>query len=140
MSFQVIAASSPTPIDDLFSSFWAALDGRALSSLNRAASSSAFLSSFLECMVLVVKRLRSPSTPPQILAKSNAAEGIEADTTAFNVKLVEEQIGKIWRETLDGRLKVDERALASSLVKTIGALGEVDDGSCSNFVFVLLTD
>ncbi|KAJ2933069.1 hypothetical protein H1R20_g4020, partial [Candolleomyces eurysporus] len=125
----VIAASSSTPIEDLFTSFWAALDGRALSALNRVASSAAFLSSLLECMALIVKRVRSPSTSPQVLAKLlNAAEETEVDPKEFSVKLVEEQIGKIWRETLDGRLKVDEKALASSLVRAIGTLGEVDTG------------
>ncbi|KAJ2912917.1 hypothetical protein MD484_g7503, partial [Candolleomyces efflorescens] len=124
----VIATSSTTPIDDLFTSFWAALDGRALSSLNRAVSSAAFLSSLLECMVLIIKRLRSPSTTPEVLSKlSNADTNVDSD--AFAEKLVEEQVGRIWREVVvEGRLKVEEKAVAGCLVKNISALGEVDNG------------
>jgi hypothetical protein len=90
-------------------------------------------------MVLIVKRLRSPSTPPQLLAKllSAAAEesNQEVDSNVFVEKLVEEQLGKIWREVVvDGRLRVEERAVAGCLVKNISALGEVDDGVYRRFV------
>ncbi|KAH8103213.1 hypothetical protein DFH11DRAFT_1772348 [Phellopilus nigrolimitatus] len=44
---------------DFLASFWAALDGRAFSSLERATSSAAFLSALLECLVLLSKRARA---------------------------------------------------------------------------------
>ncbi|KAI0316069.1 hypothetical protein OF83DRAFT_1284410 [Amylostereum chailletii] len=47
-------ADGSHPITAFFASFWAAIDGRALSSLERVAASSAFLSSLLECITFIM--------------------------------------------------------------------------------------
>ncbi|KAF5370318.1 hypothetical protein D9758_006910 [Tetrapyrgos nigripes] len=72
------------PLMDLFTSFWAAIDGRALSSLQRSAASSAFLSSLLECMVFLIRRVwrdlfSSTSVSP---STSASGEGVGLDSTS----------------------------------------------------------
>ncbi|KAJ7584094.1 hypothetical protein C8J56DRAFT_1005201 [Mycena floridula] len=59
------------PLSHFFTSFWAAIDGRALSSLQRAATTSAFLSSLLECMVFLVRRIQRGGDHAVTLARKS---------------------------------------------------------------------
>ncbi|KAI9462830.1 hypothetical protein BJY52DRAFT_1203094 [Lactarius psammicola] len=52
----LLHSDSDIPASPFFSSFWAAIDGRALSALNRAAKSAAFLRALLECTAFVARR------------------------------------------------------------------------------------
>lgn len=117
------------PFEDLFTSLWAALDGRALSTLHRAATSAAFLSSLLECVVFMARRvvldgkkIREESGGKQSVLVSG--ESIAGDAR----KLVGEQFGKVWQELRDGRLKVEERASARLVVQNLDGLEKVDLG------------
>ncbi|KAF5340217.1 hypothetical protein D9611_007972 [Ephemerocybe angulata] len=128
ISPSILASSSSTPLEDLFSSFWAALDGRALSSLNRMASAAAFLSSLLECMVLILKRVLSlsSSTSPEVLTKLLTTSEGELDVGTFSKKIVTDQMKKVWDEAVEGKLKIAEKELAKSIMKTIESLKEID--------------
>lgn len=107
-----------SPLSSFFTCFWAALDGRALSSLHRIASSAAFLSSLLECTVFLIKRIRNDG------ARSNEGnsqlEGTSPET------IVREQFSRVWVELTTGKLKVEERAAARLLAQTLEALYALD--------------
>lgn len=126
MPSSIIAASSPTPLDDLFTSFWAALDGRALSSLDRQASSAALLSSLLECMILILKRLGSATLDGDVRAKLINGEGTVEE---FSMRVVKEQLGRMWKEVVDGKLRVAEEEAAKSIVKTVDGLKDIGLGA-----------
>ncbi|KAJ3574319.1 hypothetical protein NP233_g1845 [Leucocoprinus birnbaumii] len=114
-----------TPLEDLFTSLWAALDGRALSSLHRAATSAAFLSALLESVVFMARRLvlDAKKTDESTLSSS---DGLDVPEQAR--KLVREQFGKVWDELKGGRLKVEERAGARLVAQNLDALERVDLG------------
>ncbi|TFK22367.1 hypothetical protein FA15DRAFT_681687 [Coprinopsis marcescibilis] len=113
--------SSDTPLENLFAAFWAALDSRALSSLNRATATAAFLSSLLESVVLIVRRLRAYSPP--------AGEGDGAETKSIDDKtIISAQITTIWQEIVDGRLKVEEATFAKELGNALDQFKKVDSG------------
>ncbi|GLB39355.1 putative ring finger [Lyophyllum shimeji] len=119
----ILASSSPTsPLADFFSSFWSALDSRALSSLQRSATSLAFLSSLLECMVFLVKRVRNDGkNHERVLTGSE-------DVDDFVRSLVREQHGKVWAHLADKTLKVERRAAARAVAQTLLALHDIDTG------------
>lgn len=117
-----ILATVPTPVDTLFSSFWAAVDGRALSGLDRLAASAAFLSSLFECMIFVIRRLNSEQGKPLLV------EGQEDGRQAAR-ELVKEQTKRCWEEISSERLKLDQSDAASALTKTFTMLQQIDEGS-----------
>ena len=100
-------AALGTPFTSFFNSLWAAVDGRALNSLHRTAASAAFLSSLLECTLLLAKRLRS--------AEKNSSP---SDAPAASI-LVQSQFSRIWEELSSKRLQVEERAAGRMLSKTL---------------------
>ncbi|KAG5352362.1 hypothetical protein C0989_002683 [Termitomyces sp. Mn162] len=137
-----ILASSPTtpPLEALFTAFWQVLSSRALSSLQRAATSAAFLSSLLECMVFLVKRVRNNATPqaaqidqapptntPTATATVLLGPGSADELTSY---LAKEQIGKVWTCLVEGELKVEHRAAARVVAQTLIELKQVQMGSC----------
>ncbi|KAF8650294.1 hypothetical protein AX16_005322 [Volvariella volvacea WC 439] len=98
------SAESLGGLKQFFESLWAAIDGRALTSLHRSVTSAAFFSSLLECLVFIVKRIRS-----------NEANNDSDDSSGDHLthELVKEQIGRVWDELAERRgLKVEERAAA----------------------------
>ncbi|KAF8156982.1 hypothetical protein B0H34DRAFT_711453 [Crassisporium funariophilum] len=123
---------SASPLTQFFTSFWAAIDGRALSSLHRSANSAAFLSSLLECMVFLIKRMRNDTSRAIQDQDGNASTtsprlggtALSSDNAA--AALVVEQYGRVWDELRSKRLKVEERAAARLLGKTLEALAGVD--------------
>ncbi|GJE86513.1 hypothetical protein PsYK624_025930 [Phanerochaete sordida] len=116
-----IFATVPTPVSTLFESFWAAVDGQALSGLDRMAASAAFLSSLLECVVFMVRRLHGEQA--SALLSESQEDGKQAAS-----ELVREQIRRVWEEISSERLKLDEQLAAESLSKTLAALSEIDEG------------
>lgn len=119
----VIAASSRTrmPLDDFFTSFWAAIDGRALSSLERKVPSASFLSSLLECLVFFLRRLLSGSQDHEVLSGS-VSDDLMPNSPLQDVAdvLVRSQFTRIWQELKARRLRTDDRdvgkLIASSLL------------------------
>ncbi|KAI0634826.1 hypothetical protein C8Q77DRAFT_1277694 [Trametes polyzona] len=118
----IIAASSARPLEELFTSFWAAVDARVLNTLDRVAASVAFLSSVLESLVLFTRRLHS--APKEIVVSllhgSNvAADGdVDADVKAF----LKDQIARTWEELSSGRLKVPGKDAGEILARTFVSL------------------
>ena len=115
-----ILMSSPSdsshPLSQLFISFWAALDARALTSLHRVAASAAFLSSLLECIVFLVKRLWNNSAQTgDVSLAGNVMETI-----------IREQFSLIWEQVSSKQLKVEERAAARLLAQTLESLFATD--------------
>ena len=95
------------PFNRFFNSLWAAVDGRALNSLHRTAASAAFLSSLLECTVLLAKRLRG-------VEKDSSS----SDPSVANI-LVQSQFSRVWEELSSKRLQVEDRAAGRMLGKTL---------------------
>lgn len=104
---QILASATP-PLSQFFSAFWEAVESRALSSLHRVAASAAFLSSLLESVVFLVKRIRSAS--------------IDKDPSV----LVREQFSAVWEHLSSQKVKVGERAAARLLAQILEALAGVD--------------
>ena len=116
-----ILVTVPIPVDTLFNSFWAAVDGRALSGLDRLTASAAFLSSLLECVVLMVRRLIGEQG--KLLLAEGQDDGRQAAQT-----LVKEQTKRCWEEISSERLKLDQSDAAATIVKTLTALQLIDTG------------
>lgn len=105
----------------LFTSFWAAVDGRALSGLDRMAASAGFLSSVLECSVYMTRRLLADD------GEALLAEG-ENDLRTTARALLCEQVGRTWEELSAQRLKVDEKAAAEYLARTLTSTNQIGEG------------
>ncbi|KAF9447824.1 hypothetical protein P691DRAFT_670660 [Macrolepiota fuliginosa MF-IS2] len=126
----IIASSgTKTPLEDLFTSLWAALDGRALSSLHRVVTSAAFLSAVLECTVFMARRLILDGTGEG--GKSALSANRSADVGDEARRLVQAQFGKVWEEMKSGRLKVEERAGARLVGQNLDSLEKIDSGFAS---------
>ncbi|KAF7796133.1 hypothetical protein EIP86_007306 [Pleurotus ostreatoroseus] len=106
-----IMASVSRPLETLLTSFWAAVDGRALSGLDRTAASAAFLSSLLECTRFLARRLYGES--------GTLLVGPESTTGPQEIarQLVSDQAKHTWEELCSQRLKVEDSAAADTLAK-----------------------
>ena len=104
---------------DLFASFWAALDGRALSALDRTAASAAFLSSLLECLIFICRRWTHTVSEEKTLLFS------DEDTVR---RFVHEQVQNVWLGLKEERLKVDGSTAGILLVRTVIGFQSVDGG------------
>ncbi|KAI0075975.1 hypothetical protein K474DRAFT_1645833 [Panus rudis PR-1116 ss-1] len=113
-----IFATSTPPLQVLFTSFWAAVDGRALSGLDRATASAAFLSSLVECAMFMVKRLRVEQFASVLAGKD--------DPVCVARSLLSEQVARVWEEVSSGRLKVEVEMMAKALARTLKVLDAND--------------
>lgn len=123
----LIASYSSSPLPDLFKSFWAAIDSRALSSLRRSATSAAFLASLLECMVFLLKRLRSDESRDGVdagIIPRSSSETVEG----LGQSLVKQEFTRVWNELAVEKLKVEERAAARLLAQTLESLYDMNWG------------
>jgi hypothetical protein len=128
--------TSPYPAHALFTSFWAAVDSRALSSLERSAASAALLSSLLECVTFIVRRLRSDTQRPLLIGKDDIAMGNDAAHA-----LVTDQYKRVWNELSTGHLKMDYNVAGITIAKGLIALSNEDNGTSteifnSSFIFI----
>jgi E3 ubiquitin-protein ligase listerin len=105
-----------SPWEDFFASFWAAIDGRALSSLERAATSAAFLSSLLECTTFLTRRL---------LREHTLGEGGPGEKSC---NIIAEQYRRVWEELLASRLRTEDGTAGMLLAKNLIDLYQTDDG------------
>ncbi|KAF8198654.1 hypothetical protein BJ912DRAFT_1055525 [Pholiota molesta] len=124
----IISSTSDTtasPLSQFFIAFWAALDSRALTSLHRIAASAAFLSSLLECIVFLIKRMRNDDARSSETDTSDS-QGTSASVQNNAVSLVKEQFARIWEALVSKKLKVEERAAARLLAQTLEGLYAVD--------------
>lgn len=117
----MITNGSPAPLKELFTSFWAALDGRALSALDRTSASSAFLSSVLESLVFLARRLGAS-------AVHDRARLVPGENGRGTQELVREQVRIAWDELRSGRLRVVGSTVGALFVRTLGTLYALDAG------------
>lgn len=103
-------------LDQLFTSFWAAVDGRALGSLthDRLQNSAAFLSSVLECLILLLNRL---------------AQDEDAAKSALSESLVHEQFDELCSALYNGRLTVQSEFAGEAMAKALARLEGFNDKS-----------
>lgn len=128
------------PVTEFFTSFWAALDGRALTSLDRTAANAAFLSSLLECTLFLARRLWNDKEEHATLLLS---EGV-GDNDLGNMGgpegakwLVGQQLKRVWEELLGGsRLKVQMEVGGKAVGQGLLGLEKIDSGMAN---FSLLT-
>ncbi|EJF63887.1 hypothetical protein DICSQDRAFT_145362 [Dichomitus squalens LYAD-421 SS1] len=119
----IVSPSSERPLEDLFVSFWAAVDARVLNSLDRVAASTAFFASVLESLVFVVRRVVSaPADEAISLIHGTAAESQSPNVDAAVKTLIQDQIKRAWQELSSGRLKVKGASAGTELAKTFAAL------------------
>ena len=114
----LLHSESGVAASPFFSSFWAAVDGRALSALDRTAASAAFLSSLLECTTFVVRRVRNAREKA-----GNSGYGEDAEK-----ELVRTQYSRVWEECTSKRLRVGEKVAGELVAKSLVRLNEIDAG------------
>ncbi|KAI3605699.1 delta 9-fatty acid desaturase [Moniliophthora roreri] len=130
----IASARSQNPLDDLFTSFWAAIDGRALSSLQRSATSAAFLEALLECLVFLVRRIWRDRETASSGQSDSSAERISAILGASDAEqgaqtLIKSQIERVWTELAGSTLKVEPKRAGVALNKVLlEGLDKIDNG------------
>lgn len=78
-------------------------------------------------MILILKRLDSATLDGDVRAKLiNGGEGAAEE---FSMRVVKEQSGRMWKEIVDGKLRVPEEEAAKNIVKTVGGLKEIGPGA-----------
>ncbi|KAI0777188.1 hypothetical protein BD413DRAFT_171550 [Trametes elegans] len=118
----IIVASSPHPLEELFTSFWAAVDARVLNSLDRVTASSAFLSSVLESVVLFVRRLLHIPSEEVASLIGHETEQETGDQAGAITGFLKAQVARTWDELSSGRLKVEGNEAGSYLSRTMSSL------------------
>ncbi|KAG7097872.1 hypothetical protein E1B28_005184 [Marasmius oreades] len=120
--------ASPThSLDEFFTSFWAAIDGRALSSLERSAACAQFLSAFLECLVFLVKRSwrdkeRTDGNVQSLFPHASSPTEVDGSVKV----MVKKQLERVWTELESFALKVEEKVASEQLCRTLEHLGKID--------------
>ncbi|KAK1235775.1 hypothetical protein PQX77_000989 [Marasmius sp. AFHP31] len=107
------SSTSTHTLDDFFTSFWGAIDGRALSGLQRSTASAKFLGALLECLVFLVRRFWKASEPESEFVRT----------------LVKTQLERVWTELVGGTLKVEPKVVGERVCRTLEELERVDEGS-----------
>jgi len=85
-----------------------------LNSLHRTAASSAFLSSLLECLVFLLRRIYKSGEASHFFDNADCAE-----------ILVNEQFSRGWSELSTQRLSVEERTVARLMGQTLVVLVDI---------------
>jgi len=125
----MVSSSSSTPLTDFFNSFWAAVDGRALSSLERSTTAAAFLSSLLECLVFFVKRIWNDTVDHTALFLGIQMQGVaQVDKERELRVLVGEQFRRIWEGLTSKRLRADHSAAGTLVAQNLVSLRHIDGG------------
>ena len=110
MTSTTTSSASTQTLDDFFTSFWGAIDGRALSGLQRLEASAQFLGALLECLVFLVRRFW----------KGTETESVRA--------LVKGQLERVWTELVAGTLRVEPKVVGRQICKTLEELKRIDEG------------
>ena len=105
-----------------------------LNSLDRVAASTAFLSSLLECLVFVARRvINSPLNDAASMIRGTSwEEAVDIDKAVTN--FLQEQVKQVWDELSSGRLKVPGKSAGQELAKALSSLYKLRSG-----IFHLLT-
>lgn len=98
-----------TALEELFEAFWAAVDGHALTVLERGSTPiMAFITSLLETLVVLLRNLPAPS------------QDVMSNDIATNVSVA--QIGRIWEYFLSSKLSPYPEEFGSVMGKNLGRL------------------
>jgi hypothetical protein len=128
---QILASThTERPISDFFASFWAAIDGRAFSALERAATSAAFLSSLLDCIILLAKRIKKGDNAHANLLLGKREEGSGQD--GLLESLVREQFRRVWEGLTAKTLRAEENIAGKTVAQALLLLNGIDEGACSS--------
>ncbi|KAG8943606.1 listerin E3 ubiquitin protein ligase 1 [Tulasnella sp. 424] len=103
-------------LTNFFTSLWAAVDGRALSTLDKSMSSIAFASAAFECTVYLAGRIQRSQQP------SDASESGVVDLAR---DLARQQAAETWDALEGGRLVMREEDAGSRLAQFLVRLGKV---------------
>ncbi|KAI9444100.1 hypothetical protein H4582DRAFT_1919312 [Lactarius indigo] len=114
----LLHSDSDTPASPFFSSFWAAIDGRALSALDRAAKSAAFLKALLECTTFVARRVGG--------SRDSTGDNVYDDDAAK--ALVRAQYARVLEESTSRRLRIEEGVAGELIAMSMVTLNEIDPG------------
>ncbi|PCH44774.1 hypothetical protein WOLCODRAFT_145160 [Wolfiporia cocos MD-104 SS10] len=112
------SSSSSIPCEELLVNFWAALDGRALSGLDRKATNKAFLEALCECVVLIVRRLMRPTTD------STRKPGTTSEGDSRT--LVSAQVQRIWDELCAKRIRLSGALAGACLARLVEGMWRAD--------------
>lgn len=133
------SSGTASSLDEFFTSFWAAIDARALSSLDRIPASTAFLSSFLECTAFLSRRIRnSPVEVAQSVIFAKEAPLVDIITRLSQV--VKEQYGRISEEIASRHLKVDYEKAGKLISDNLTSLEQIDQGISVHRTWYYLTE
>jgi len=128
----ITSLPSESPLDDLFTSIWSAVDSRAFGMTDKAQTFSVFARAFVDCLLLFSKRLRSSthSVVRSLVGGSPEADGTNSEHFSSTVLLdfVRRQTARFSEEIFQGRLQLDPPAATKPLSDVITKLDEVDKG------------
>ena len=114
----------PTSWTDFFTSFWAAFDGQALSSLaslERAKGSTAFLRALLESRVFLIKRSRT-------FGEETISEELEIRRQGCR-DVASQQCSRVWEELITTHLRVDVGVSGKTLAHTLMSLELINEST-----------
>ena len=140
ISSQIITSlPSESPLEDLFASFWSAVNSRAFGMTDKAQTFSAFAHAFVDCLLLFSKRLRSsPHNVVCLLVGSDPkADGTDPEhlSGAILRDFVRKQIARFAEEIFQGHLQLEPPAATKPLSEIVIKLDEVDKGMVHSTTF-----
>lgn len=133
---------SESPLEDLFTSFWSAIDSRAFGMTDKAQTFSVFAHAFVDCLLLFSRRLRTlaPDAVRSLVGGGLDADGTVPGSDTALRDLVRKQTTRFVEEIFQGRLQLDPPAAAKPLSEIVIKLDEVDKGLDVSATFQLPTD
>jgi hypothetical protein len=118
-----------SPLDEFFTCFWAAIDARTLTSLDRIPASTAFLSSLLECMTFLLRRLsNSPLETSQSVLLAAALRDSHAAVDDLLCQFIHRQFSRICEELASKHLMPDYAHAGRFISENLLSLGQIDEG------------
>jgi hypothetical protein len=131
MERQIITGlPSESPLDDLFTSIWSAVDSRAFGMTDKAQTFSTFAGAFVDCLLLFSKRLRSSAHSVVCsLIGGNPDADLEHPPGTVITDFVRKQIARFAKDIFRGRLQLDPPAATKPLSDVVTKLDEVDKGT-----------
>jgi len=128
----ITSLPSESPLDDLFTSIWSAVDSRVFGMTDKAQTCSTFAHAFVDCLLLFSKRLRSSahSIVCSLIGGNLEADGTDPEHPPGTILLdfVRKQTARFAEEIFQGRLQLDPPAATKPLSDVVTKLDEVDKG------------
>ncbi|KAF9652581.1 hypothetical protein BDM02DRAFT_3088924 [Thelephora ganbajun] len=126
----ITSLSSESPLEDLFTSLWSAIDSRAFGMTDKAQTFSAFAHAFVDCLLLFSKRLRSSvhNIVSSLVGSNPETDRVDSEYPSGTVlhDFIRKQTTRFVDEIFQGRLQLDPPAATKPLSEVVIKLGEVD--------------